>query len=387
MKKTLLWALNSAVLCGCATPTANLPATTWYDKTEMRKQHYEYAQNYAVERDKKINTIFYNLKKNTGEELCDRKLKPGLGFDIGVYLPKKHWWQFTVTQEAREEEEDIKNLNYFDEENVIYVRYVIPNSAADKAGLKPKDKIVTIFGMAAPNTPDAKEDFEEILEENLTSSTLGQPVEVQIERKGKLKTITIKPDNVCPYNLKIDTTMTTINAYADGKDVYLSNPIIDYMQNETEMAAVLAHELAHNTLGHPEAGQLNAAIGAIAGGIIDGMTNNLNADAAQLGAELGSKVYSKDFEHEADYLSVYYVARAGYNYKDLSIVQKKLAARSTTSLYFSSDTHPKPQERALILIEAAKEIDMKKSFKEPLLPDFAKRNSHLEDKTDDVKWF
>lgn len=386
MKKTLLL-ITTAVLYGCATPTANLPSTTWYDKAQMRKEHYEFAQNYVVERDKKINTIFYNLKKNTGEELCDKKLKPGLGFDVGVYRPKKHWWQFTVSKEAREEEEDIKNLNYFDEENVIYVRYVIPGSAADKAGLKPMDKIVTIFGIAAPNTADAKEDYEEILEDNLTSSTLGQPIEIQIERKGQLKTVTLKPDNVCPYDLKIDKTMTDINAYADGKDVYLSESIIDYMHGDTEMAAVMAHELAHNTLGHPEAGEFNAAIGALAGGVIDGLTYNTDASATKLGAELGSKVYSKDFEHEADYLSVYYVARAGYDYKNVSLAQKKLAARSKNSLYFSSDTHPKPQERSAIIIAAAKEIDMKKSFKEPLVPDFAKRNAHLEDKKDDVKWF
>ena len=81
------------------------------------------------------------------------------------------------------------------------------------------------------------------------------------------------------------------------------------------------------------------------------------------------------------------MARAGYNYKDVSIVQKKLAARCKECLYFSSDTHPKPQERSLILMEAAKEIDMKKAFHEPLLPNFAKRNSHLENKTDDTKWF
>lgn len=386
MKKALLL-ISSVILYGCATPTANLPTTTWYDKAEMRKQHYEFAQNYAVKRDKKINTIFYNLKKNTGEELCDRKLKPGLGFDVGVYRPKKHWWEFTVSQEAREEEEDIKNLNYFDDENVIYVRYVIANSAADKAGLKPMDRIITIFGVAAPNTPDAKEDYEEILEENLTSSTLGQPVEIQIERKGKMKTLTLKPDNVCPYNLKIAQDDTDINAYADGKDVYLTQPMIDYMQEDMELAAVLAHELAHNTLGHPQAGQFNAAMGALAGGIVDGLTNNLNADGAKLGAQIGNKVYSKDFEFEADYLSVYYVARAGYDYKKMSVMQKKLSARNKNSIYFSTDTHPKPQERSALMIEASKEIDLKKSFKEPLLPDFAKRNSHLEEKKDDIKWF
>ena len=387
MKKTLLWAMYCAFLSSCATPTANLPSTMWYDKTEMRKQHYEYAQNYAVERDKKINTIFYNLKKNTGEELCDRKLKPDLGFDVGVYLPKKHWWQFTVSQEAREEEEDIKNLNYFDDENVIYVRYVIKGSAADKAGIKPMDRIVTIFGIAAPNTTDAKEDYEEILKENLTSSTVGMPVEVLVERKGKLKNITIKPDTVCPYNLKIVKDDPDINAYADGEDVYLTQPMIDYMQGEMELAAVLAHELAHNTLGHSESKELNATIGAIAGGILDGLANNPGGSTANMGAELGRKVYSKDFEFEADYLSVYYVARAGYDYKQMSVMQKKLAARYKDIIYFSTDTHPKPQERSALMLEAAKEIDMKKAFKEPLLPDFAKRNSHLEDKTDDAKWF
>ena len=289
--------------------------------------------------------------------------------------------------EEREEEEDIKNLNYFDEDNVIYVRYVIPGSAAAKAGLKPMDKIVTILGIAAPNTTDAKGDYEEILEENLTSSALGQPVEIQIERKGKLKTLTLKPDNVCPYDLKIAQDDPDINAYADGEDIYLTLPMIDYMQGELELAAVMAHELAHNTLGHSESKEFNAAIGALAGGIIDGLSNNMSGSNANLGAELGSKVYSKDFEFEADYLSVYSVARAGYNYKPMSTMQKKLAARYKDSIYFSSDTHPKPQERSALMIEAAKEIDMKKNFKEPLLPDFAKSNSHLENKKDDTKWF
>ena len=386
MKKPLLWAINCVLLTGCATPTANLPSTTWYDKSELRKEHYEYAQNYAVARDKKVNTIFYNLKKNTGEELCDRKLKPGLGFDVGVYLPKKHWWQIT-SKETQEEEEDIKRLNYFDEENVLYVRYVIQGSAADKAGLKPMDRIVTIFGIAAPNTTDAKEDYEEILEENLTSANLGVPVEMQVERKGKIKNITIKPDNVCPYNLRIDKDDPAINAYANGEDICLTQPIIDYMQDDLELAAIMAHELAHNTLGHSDSKELNAALGALAGGIIDGLANDPSGNGANLGAELGRKVYSKDFEHEADYLSVYYVARAGYDYKQVSVVQKKLAARYQNSIYFSSDTHPKPQERSALLVAAAKEIDMKKSFNEPLLPDFAKSNSHLEDKKDDSKWF
>ena len=377
---------SCAILFGCATPTANLPSTTWYDKSEMRKEHYEYARNYAVERDKKVNTIFYNLKKNTGEELCDRKLKPGLGFDVGVYLPKKHWWEIT-SKETKEEEEDLRNLHYFDDENVIYVRYVIKDSAADKAGLKPMDRIVTIFGLAAPNTPDAKKDYDKILKENLTSSTLGQPVEVVIERKGKTKTLTLKPDNVCPYDLKIIQDDPDINAYADGEDVYITMPMIDYMQNDLELSAVLAHELAHNALGHPESGELNAALGALAGGILDGLANNPGGNSANIGAEFARNIYSKDFEFEADYLSVYYVARAGYDCKKMSIMQKKLAARFKNNIYFSTETHPKPQERSALMIEAAKEIDMKKNFKEPLLPDFAKRNSNLEDKKDDIKWF
>lgn len=377
---------TSVILSSCATPTASLPKTSWVDQDKLRQEHYLYAQNYAVQRDKKIQTIFYNLKKNTGEELCDRKLKPGLGFDVGVYRPKKNWWHIS-SKEEKQEEEDLKALNYFAEDNVIYVRYVIPNSAADKAGLKPMDKIVSIFGVAAPNVTDAKDEFQEILDDNLTSQNLGMPVEMEIERKGKLKTITIKPDNVCPYDLKIAKDDKEINAYADGEDIYMTEAIIDYMQNDMELAAVMAHELAHNTLGHPEASQMNAAVGAIVGGVIDGLTYNTTNLATNAGSELGAKIYSKDFEFEADYLSVYYMARAGYNYKEMSLMQKKLAARSKNSIYFSTDTHPKPQERSALLAEAAKEIDMKKNFKEPLVPDFTKRNSNLEDKKDDVKWF
>lgn len=367
-------------LASCATPSANVPTTNYQDKDAIRREHYKYGMNYAKERDKKIHSTFYKIIKNTGPELCDRKIRPALGFDHGVRRPRRSWWQLQSAEE-KQEDEDLKELNPNSEDNSLYVRFVIPGSAADKAGLKEHDRIVSIFGVSAPNESNVSKEFTELLDKNLTNSMLGFPVEVEVSRRGQIQLIRINPDDVCPYKLKIDKTMHEINAYSDGEDVFLTEEIIDYLDDENDLAAVLSHELAHNTLGHTASKQMNFAIGAVAGAVVDFVAET-DGSATMIGAEIGANAYSKDFENEADYVSAYYMARSGYDYKQMRNLEKKLSARNKSSLYVDGITHPKPQERYALLTETAKEIDMKKSFKEELVPDFKMRNSHLEDKRD-----
>lgn len=367
-------------ITACATPSANLPATNYYDKEAIRRDHKQYGMNYAKERDKRIQSVFYQIVKNTGPELCNRKLHPGLGFGHGVRRPRLSWWQ-SLNAEQKAEEEDLKELSPRAEDNTIYVRYVIPGSAADKAGLKEHDRILSVFGLAVPNGNNVRTHFQKMLDKNLTNSQLGLPVEMEVARRGKTIRLSIEPDEICPYQLLIDKSSHEVNAYSDGENVYLTEEIIDYLQEDIDLAAVLSHELAHNTLGHSNSKQINLAIGAVAGAIIDTIADT-EGTATLIGAGLGADAYSKEFESEADYVSVYYMARSGFDYKSMRNLHKKLAARNPSSLYIDGITHPKPQERYALFTETAKEIDLKNSFKQELLPDFKTRNSYLEEKRD-----
>lgn len=363
----------------CAAPTTRLPSVSHYDLKTVRRSHVSYARQYVLERDIRIQTIFYNLAKSTGSELCDRKLQPGLGFDYGIRRTNRRA-SFFDGKAAKEEIEDLAVLNRGYEPDTIYVRFVMKDSAAAKAGLKPGDKIVSMFGQPVDNGDGALSKFNELMTDNTKSQFLNQPVDIEIVRNDKTLNLTIKPDEVCPYALRIDKNFHEVNAYADGQAVYLTEEIIDYL-DDNGLAAVMAHELAHNTLGHNQSTQINVMTGVVAGTMADIL---LDTDGAGIsaGAAAGSTIYSQEFEAEADYVSAYYMARAGYNYKKMPELQKKLAARNYSALYGDGITHPQPQFRYAVLKEAAKEVDIKKAFNDELLPDFQKINIHLRDKRD-----
>lgn len=367
-------------LVSCAAPTANLPSTNFQDKEAIRRDHILYGLNYAKQRDNRIQNIHYRIIKNTGSELCDRKLRPALGFDYAVHRPQLSWWQ-TLSSEQKQADEDLKEINPTAEDNSIYVRYVVSGSAADKAGLKEGDRILSVFGVSVPGGNGVRTKFKELMDENLKPEFINMPVEIEISRQGKIMTLTLTPDEVCPYPLLIDKSSHMVNAFSDGDRIYLTEEIIDYLQDDNDLAGVLSHELAHNTLGHIESQQINMAVGAFAGAVLDVLADT-DGSASLIGTELGANAYSVDFEKEADYVSAYYMVRAGYDYKRLRALQKKLAARDMSSVYSEGITHPQPQERYALLTETAAEIDLKKNFKEELLPDFKTRNSHLEDKRD-----
>lgn len=368
----------AGILASCAGPSANLPSTSYYDNKQIRQDHLKYEMNYQAKRDKRIQSIFYKIKTNTGEELCDRKLRPDLGIGFGRLRRPSKWFS---TAAEKQEDEDIRELMPYASDDAIYVRYVIPGSAAEKAGIKGGDSIITIFGKAPALGSDGLKKFNEDLEDNLTNASLDLPVMIDVERGGQQMSFTVNPDRVCPYELGIDKNFHGINAYADGEKIFLSEEIIDYMPEDNDLAGILAHELAHNTMGHSSSMSINAAAGAAVGFMVDVLLDTKGA-ATVAGTSLGSQMYSKEFESEADYISVYYMARSGYDYKRVGAIHKKLAARDKASLYSDGVSHPQPQNRYAMLKETANEIDMKKSFKEELVPDFKEKNSHLLDKRD-----
>ena len=133
----------------------------------------------------------------------------------------------------------------------------------------------------------------------------------------------------------------------------------------------------------------NMAIGALIGAAID---ISLGGDGSSMdtGAAVGWNAYSQDFEMEADYVGLYLLARAGYDYKKAGDMQKLLGALNPMDIYvYEADgTHPSSSMRLALARETAKEIDLKLAMgfkRSELEPDFKKSNSHLKNKTDITK--
>ncbi len=123
----------------------------------------------------------------------------------------------------------------------------------------------------------------------------------QAERKNIRWTFTVLDDDM-------------VNAFAvPGGYIYITRGLIALAQDESQVAAVLAHEMAHINARH-SAQQMSqgllANIGLQALGIAVG---GGAAQAGSIGADLYLKKYSRDHEHEADALSVKYLTGAGYD--------------------------------------------------------------------------
>jgi predicted Zn-dependent protease len=181
----------------------------------------------------------------------------------------------------------------------------------------------------------------------------------------------------CNFSLEISKEKG-VNAYADGNRVVITTAMMAFT-NDTQLAFVLSHELAHNILGHVDSTAQNILVGALIGGAIDAAAGNQydyrNDNFTQTGAHIGRLSYSPSFEHEADYLGLYILARAGYNIKKAPDFWRAMAQHNPSGIY-SRTTHPTHPERFVVMKKTIKEIENKKRLKQPLLPQAVDSNMH-----------
>lgn len=169
-----------------------------------------------------------------------------------------------------------------------------------------------------------------------------------------------------------DTTRDNeINAYADGKNIVVTRGMLRFLEDDSELAIIMGHEMAHNMMGHIEAQKENAMAGAMLGAVIAGMAGqpaNTRGGWQDTGTAVGVLSYSQDFEAEADYVGLYIAARAGYNIRQAPDLWRRMSLEDPDGVY-NSFTHPANPERAVSLRKAIGEIDYKKQHRLPLVPD------------------
>jgi predicted Zn-dependent protease len=159
----------------------------------------------------------------------------------------------------------------------------------------------------------------------------------------------------CAFRIGYDPS-GAVNAYASGSgDVVVTAGLLRIVDNDAELAAVVAHEFAHHIANHIGRARTRTTIGALAGAVV-GAYSGLG-DLSGLGAQAGRLVYSKSDEREADYLAAYITAWAGYDLDRAGGIWAKLAGagdrRVTAGLL---DTHPAGPERLAAWELAKREI-------------------------------
>ena len=168
-----------------------------------------------------------------------------------------------------------------------------------------------------------------------------QPANIEFSREGTIYTAQIRSVPGCRFRLNL-TEDKELNASADGEAIYLPYGMVAFAADDEKLAHVIAHEIGHNVLGHIERKKNNASVGQVIGAVIDiGLLVGARVDTGgafgQLGRRAGATAYSHEFERESDYMSLYFMVRAGFDplkardfWRDVSKAEPILIVENST---------------------------------------------------------
>ncbi|MEZ5566563.1 MAG: M48 family metalloprotease [Gammaproteobacteria bacterium] len=139
-------------------------------------------------------------------------------------------------------------------------------------------------------------------------------------------------DRPLPYEFTVIESSVP-NAWAlPGGKIAIDRGLLTALDNESELAAVLGHEIVHAAARHGAKAQergtllqvgLIAAQVGVAMSDVDATAANLIVQGAGLGAALTATRYGRDAELEADHYGMIYMKRAGYDPRGAVTLQQK----------------------------------------------------------------
>jgi predicted Zn-dependent protease len=168
---------------------------------------------------------------------------------------------------------------------------------------------------------------------------------LRLLREGREATLTLAADMACPARARLARS-TQKNAFADGRYVIMTTAMLPFFHSDDEAAVAMAHELAHNILGHPQ--RLKQQ------GVATGFFRHFGKNASRIRAT----------EVEADRLSIRLLAAAGYDLTAVIPFWTRLE-RGFGGRFQINTTHPGVRARTRMLKE---EIDRLSGAAPPPVP-------------------
>ena len=213
-------------------------------------------------------------------------------------------------------------------DQTVRVLYTVPGSPAETAGLRRGDSIISVAG----HSLDAGEAGTRLLFDAMVASR-GGPLSLTVRRDGIRRIATVSPVAICDIPVELART-GDVFAWTNGTKVKIGEGMLRFAATDPELALVVSHELAHIILNHT---------GSFFG--------------------LGSA----RLEHEADYVGLYILARAGFD------LERGVRLFDRMSVAFpkldEAASHPPLRSRLRALRDTAREITDRSVAGLPLVPD------------------
>lgn len=132
----------------------------------------------------------------------------------------------------------------------VAVEGVVAGSPAAAAGIQPNDSLLAIDGapLTATIGPATTSDARDEAQARIAEHPMGAPLRVTVLHDGRRRDVPIAAVPACRSSFEV-LLGPALKARADGRVVQIGAPFFD-RYDEAEVAAVVAHELAHNVLRH-----------------------------------------------------------------------------------------------------------------------------------------
>ncbi|MEM7006405.1 MAG: M48 family metalloprotease [Pseudomonadota bacterium] len=380
--------IAALVLSACASTITDFPDVTAFDLSEDVIGIQAGVVEAALDQKQRVDGLAWPLlAANT--DLCGDLTRKAYGITFGNDETVRALVDGLTSEQVR-------TLGYDASPIVLGVS---DGSPAAEAGLQRGAVPVKIGETVIGGSVDA---IEDALRKDRNARAIAQktgivakPLPMAFELDGASIEFTLQPEPICDVGVRILGT-DAVNASAGRRVININRGIANYLESDRDLSIVIAHELGHVAAGHVRKLTRN---NWVSGHFAWGVPLRLGAGLVDLslGAALerfagwetppGQSAVAKlenralgfrQFEREADYLAVYFAARAGVDLDGFEELFSQLAELSIRSTY-GERSHPITSERRLALRLARDEVEAKQLAGEPLVPEGWPSSDRFED--------
>lgn len=175
---------------------------------------------------------------------------------------------------------------------------------------------------------------------NLAFATTDWNSEAALKRVNNIGSKLLKANNV-NYDIEFKVSNEEdVNAYANlDKEIYVYKGLLEFVDNDEELAGVIGHEMGHIINGHcAKQGILGTAVAVVANML------SKNEIVTAIGTTLAQSKLSRTDEFEADISGVDLMTKAGYNPLAMVSLLNKISGDAYIDIL---QTHPSGEKRIL----------------------------------------
>jgi beta-barrel assembly-enhancing protease len=221
----------------------------------------------------------------------------------------RHIMGFTAKNQYSYSSELAQTANkLFKLDDRLQVVSILEGGGAERAGIRRGDIFLKAQNQTIPIGMNAEIETARLLS-TLMSHSANLPI--SIERNKQVYNFNIPLTLACAFNLELGNS-DVIHAFNDGRRILITRGMLQVLNTDAELAAIIAREIAHSALKHSASLQMTVSAAQAIDGLIPVLRNNAGDAAIK-----DLKAMPSNLDQAADRVAIAMLVRAGYEAEQL----------------------------------------------------------------------